>query len=328
MTSGCPASIGFDTAAIGRRRIDWSDRRGGRGSGLQRARCGAAVLLALLIAHTDAQADAYKDAGVGSQSQRRPPPHQWTKFVKVGGQPEPVPAEWVATPEGRFAHSLKIPDPVPKDSGYRWWMSSKDYFKHLCDTEAGEFIYEKVENVEGFLFMRPTGRPSDSDLMDLRALEAPGFEAVFQALGDNVKTRGRFFVSKTRLFDFVEEPINIPSNPSNAYAHASTNIGALRLEDVRIVDHPEAEFGFTWRGLRRTGDRDRRIAGYELLILNLRTNAVVAVLRDFQSAPSNTLASGRTSWIAASYCPESRKKHGRPLLNEAYDFLKSVLNPH
>ena len=175
--------------------------------------------------------------------------------------------------------------------------------------------------------MRPPGRPSDSDLMDLYELEAPGFEAVFQALGDSVQTRGRFFVSKTRLFDFVEEPTSPPSNSSRTYVHASRNAGALKLEDVRIEDHPDAEFGLTWRGLRRVGDRDRRIAGYELLILNLRTNVIVAVLRDFQIAPPRTLSSAHTSWTAASYCPESGKKHGRPMLNETYDFLKHVLNP-
>lgn len=40
----------------------------------------------------------------------------------------------LATPEGRFAHSIKIPNPVPADSGYRPGMSSDEYFEHLCKT--------------------------------------------------------------------------------------------------------------------------------------------------------------------------------------------------
>jgi hypothetical protein len=60
-----------------------------------------------------------------------------------------VPAEWVAAPEGKFAHSIKLPNPLPKDSGYKPGMSSEQYFDHLCKTEAGEFLYKTVENVEG-----------------------------------------------------------------------------------------------------------------------------------------------------------------------------------
>src|SRR5439155_24504843 len=57
--------------------------------------------------------------------------HRWTQFVQVEGQPEPVPAEWAATPEGEFAHSIKVPNPLPKDSGYRPGMTSEQYFDHL-----------------------------------------------------------------------------------------------------------------------------------------------------------------------------------------------------
>ena len=31
--------------------------------------------------------------------------------------------DWLATPEGRFAHSIKIPNPVSEDSGYRPGMT-------------------------------------------------------------------------------------------------------------------------------------------------------------------------------------------------------------
>ena len=76
------------------------------------------------------------------------PKFAWTRFVAVAGQPEPVPEQWVATPEGRFAHSIRIPNPVLKDSGYRWWMTSEQYFKHLCQAEAGEFIFRTVRTAD------------------------------------------------------------------------------------------------------------------------------------------------------------------------------------
>ena len=68
------------------------------------------------------------------------------------------PADPLATEEGRFAHSIKIPNPVPEDSGYKPGMTSKEYFDHLCKTEAGEFIYKTVENVDGVYMMRPRER--------------------------------------------------------------------------------------------------------------------------------------------------------------------------
>lgn len=83
------------------------------------------------------------------------------------------PADPLATPEGRFAHSLKIPNPVPEDSGYKSGMTPQEYFDHLCKAEAGEFIYKTAENVEGIYQMRPRERATDYMLQDLYALEDP-----------------------------------------------------------------------------------------------------------------------------------------------------------
>ena len=40
---------------------------------------------------------------------------------------------------------------------YRWYWNktSLAYFNHRCETDAGEFIYRTVENVEGIFQMRP-----------------------------------------------------------------------------------------------------------------------------------------------------------------------------
>ena len=95
-----------------------------------------------------------------------PSPYRWTEFVSVRGHANPIPKQWVATPEGRFAHELVIPNPVPVDSGYKSGMSTGDYFRLLCEKEAGDFIFRKVEDVEGLYFARPPKRPSDQDLMD------------------------------------------------------------------------------------------------------------------------------------------------------------------
>ncbi|MEW6248962.1 MAG: hypothetical protein AB1555_20005, partial [Nitrospirota bacterium] len=87
--------------------------------------------------------------------------------------PNLKPADPLATPEGRFAHSIKIPNPVPEDSGYKPGMTPQEYFEHLCKTEAGEFIYKTVEHVEGLLQLRLRDNPTDYELEHLYALEDP-----------------------------------------------------------------------------------------------------------------------------------------------------------
>ena len=208
----------------------------------------------------------------------QPPPYKWTKFVPVEGQPEPVPIEWVSTPEGRFAQSIKIPNPVPKDSGYKWWMSSKDYFLHLCEKEAGEFVYKRADNVDGLLFLRPPERPTDYDLMDRYKLEAPSFERVFQAYRPNISNRGAMFVEPPfNNFSFYEEP----SPDGHGFLRGSETDRKLpRLNQVNPVEQPVSRYAITWRGLRRPHDREKGIAGTEVIVIDRQTNDVMSVWRE------------------------------------------------
>ena len=96
------------------------------------------------------------------------------------------PADPLATEEGRFAQSIKIPNPVPEDSGYKLGMTPEEYFDHLCKTEAGEFIYKTVENVEGLYMLRPRKEATDYELEHLYALEDP----YGQAVGEDRPPRG------------------------------------------------------------------------------------------------------------------------------------------
>src|SRR5438445_5085882 len=93
--------------------------------------------------------------------------YKWTAFARVDGQPDPVPVEWLSTAEGKFAQSIKLPDAVPKPVPFDFAKAkmvaalpakpsvSEQYFEHLCSTEAGEFVFRMVQDVEGIYFMRP-----------------------------------------------------------------------------------------------------------------------------------------------------------------------------
>src|SRR6185369_2486427 len=83
------------------------------------------------------------------------------------------PADPLATEEGRFAHSIKIPNPVPEDSGYKPGMTQQEYFELLCRNEAGGFIFKSVDNVEGIFQPRQRKIYEQEDEQHLYAMEDP-----------------------------------------------------------------------------------------------------------------------------------------------------------
>ena len=118
--------------------------------------------------------------------------------------------DWLGTEEARFAHALKIPNPVPADSGYRPGMTQQQYFEHLCKTEAGEFIFKTADNVEGIFQMRPRRFMYETtEMRHLYAMEDPyGYWA-----GEN-DNPGREFVGPL-LYSFLE---NLPAVYRKEYA--------------------------------------------------------------------------------------------------------------
>ena len=60
------------------------------------------------------------------------------------------PADPLSTAEGLFAYSIKLPEPHDKSNvQYNEGMSAENYFKELCEKDAGEWIFKTVEGVEG-----------------------------------------------------------------------------------------------------------------------------------------------------------------------------------
>lgn len=265
------------------------------------------------------------------------PKFAWSKFVQVDGQPEPVPEQWVATPEGRFAHSIRIPNPVPKDSGYRWWMTSEQYFKHLCQTEAGEFIFKTVESVEGFYFMRPPRRPSDDDLQHRYKLEDPYTERHYQLVGDQNPSRPAQFVSPPfRSYTYVEEPrrnvkwqglVATPYVKFSGYRFDGKEWRELSEMVMEGMAKPSSRYAYTWRGLKRPRDREHAIAGSELIVLDHNAGDVLAVLRNFAISPRARNTSDQIWWLNARSCPQFPVSYRDNLGQQIYQFVSKVLLP-
>ena len=234
------------------------------------------------------------------------------------------PADPLATEEGRFAHSIKIPNPVPADSGYRPGMTPEQYFDHLCKTEAGEFIYKTVENVEGIYMMRPRKEATDYELEHLYALEDP-YGDVAEGGGAGQKSVG-VFLGPSR-YQYVEMP-DVVNRDSRLKAtllrrYAGEEEKKKQKVTTELRTDVQSRYGYTWRGLSRPHDRELGIAGGELIILDRDRDEILAVWRGFIRSSNIKNLTG-IWWLRGQMCPLG--KPGRPDLY-GFDFVMEVLRP-
>jgi hypothetical protein len=282
-------------------------------------------------------------------------PVKWTKFVKVEGQSEPVPEQWLQDEEGRIAHGLKLPDTVPKPTPFdfkqAWWKSwlpntgnvALQYFNHLCSTEAGEWIFSKVQNVEGLYFARPHGQPADL-LTDLYGPEMPWIQRMFQLRGDKAHDQAGWLIQPPlynyryveqprrdvkwqagvtepyiRLDGYTTQPVLDQNGKPTIYFKEKTPMKAT------AIPKPTARYGYTWRGLKRPQDREQGIAGGEVLIYDLQTKEVLAVRRQFLITGKNPRGPEKAVWEVAARCPQLRAGPGSGEFTQfAFDVLQTI----
>ena len=193
------------------------------------------------------------------------------------------PADPLAMEEGRFAHSIKIPNPVPEDSGYRPGMTSEQYFDHLCKTEAGEFIYKTVENVEGIFMMRPgTSVPYGTN--HLYALEDPYGNSAKNDQDIWFVRPSRYLFLETILLSPTEQERHTLARPDSKtkYIRYSGYDGKNRETMAKAFSTDlKSRYGYTWRGISRPSDRELGIAGGEVIVVDLHTQEVIGVHRGF-----------------------------------------------
>jgi hypothetical protein len=235
------------------------------------------------------------------------------------------PADPLATEEGRFAHSIKIPNPVPADSGYKPGMTPQQYFEHLCKTEAGEFIYKTVENVEGLYMMRPRKEATDDELSHLYALEDPYITVTGHDSGGTPLT-AKLFLGMGK-YEFLEQPVqtnNELASTDRIYrrftGYEGKNKETLNIEDINNL---KSRYGYTWRGLTRPHDRELGIAAGELIIFDRQTEEVLGVRRGYIRSGNVRNLTG-IWWLTGHICPKGQA--GRPDFY-THDFIAQVLKP-
>ena len=81
-----------------------------------------------------------------------------------------------------------------------------------------------------------------------------------------------------------------------------------------------SRYGILWRGISRPEDRARGIGGGEVIVLDLKTNEVMAVRRGFAHRAVMTEQRGDFNWRGSATCPQ--QDAGKEDL-----FVEKVLRP-
>jgi hypothetical protein len=278
----------------------------------------------------------------------------WQNLVAVEGQTLPIPQQWLQDKEAAVAHSLKLPKNVPDivtfDFEKAWWRSllpgkfsvAGQYFIHLCESEAGEWIFKTAENVKGLYFARPQGGYTKY-MTEPLGPEAPWIQRILWITGDSPFEQGAWFVyPPLRNYQFVEQPrrnVSWQNEIQEPYVRLFGFTQAPMLDQngeetrhlkegtpmqVMGVTKLSANYGYTWRGLRRNRDREFGIAGSEVLIYDLNTYEVLAVRRQFLIVNGKALKKGKALWEIAARCS---KPEGDRLGGEFSKFALNVLKP-
>jgi hypothetical protein len=257
---------------------------------------------------------------------------------------EKISKPYIEMPEIKWPKSTILPPPT-------WGISNYDYFKMLCEKEAGEVIYRTVDNVDGLFQIRPTFYPTDRELSDRYVLEDPyslmkdspsgPWDSYVQpnfgeyqflltwseALKDkalelkNVDVKMKVSNLKTRYVLFYRD-----SNAHPGKTHQTAELAPPRrfvsvpyIVAAKEVDENKARYGYTWRGIGDHKLREHGIAGGEQAVVDLKTGEVLAYRRSFLFSDLRT--SGQSVWwMGAGHC----SKH---LTRDTHMFVKDVLRP-
>jgi hypothetical protein len=243
------------------------------------------------------------------------------------------PADPLATEEGRFAHSIKIPNPVAENSGYKPSMTPQEYFDHLCKTEAGDFIYKTVKNVDGILQMRPRA-PSSYGANHLYALEDP-YGSPYGSNQPEIWFVGphlyRFFESPDLsrrepegLKDFMNPSyFTVPATGAKIARYFGYDGREQRTMQKEYDAAQKSIYGYTWRGISRPNDREMGVAGSELIVLDIRTNEVLGVHRAYARFDINKNVAGTAAMQWWQRCPTGPNMGGGARLS----FILKLLIP-
>lgn len=219
------------------------------------------------------------------------------------------PADPLATEEGRFAYSIKLPAPHDKPKvQYRKGMSAESYFKELCEKAEGDFVFRTVEGVEGIKIMRPQPKETGVPLWN----EAYG------------PPSGHFIDAINGLYQYVDaiELLQGSSTNTQLTHYAIDPKLPTKTSPWGVGHYPieksAARYGFTFRN-SPLENRELGILGQELIIIDLEANEVLAFRRRFS----------RLNFVVHQSAQLMQGTPCRPIPTENSDnrFIAKILKP-
>ena len=198
-------------------------------------------------------------------------------------------ADPLATEEGRFAYSIKLPAPHDKlKTEYSRWMTAESHFKELCEKDAGEWVFRTVEGVEG-VFQGRNYQPFNDSSLVFQMKEAN------EILDRNMEDR--LVQPYHGRFNFMERPHELPKTgkPYFRFFRGTEVQGHYKIgtqKNKRPIDVPyivnkeqtdtlNSRYAFTWRQISTADMLENGITGGETIIYDRTTNEVLAFRRFF-----------------------------------------------
>ncbi len=234
------------------------------------------------------------------------------------------PEDPLSTPEGRFAHALKLPAPhdVPKDV-LRPGMTGEEYFKALCEAEAGEWVFRTVGGVKGIRQLRPYSKANYYSLMG--AYYAA--EILVADLAAHVENPAGYLIAsdvkRWPTYQYLEIPVGGDSKASlfkrlfkdTSVLPGPPSYGINHIESVS----PQSKYGYAWRSIERIHARENGVLGAELILLDVDTSEVLAFRRHFYRLRfDSTYRSSREMF--ANICKNKK-------FDSSFAFITRVIQP-
>ncbi len=210
------------------------------------------------------------------------------------------------TPESAFAHSIKLPPPhdKPKDV-YKSGMSSEEYFQALCQVEAGEWVFRRVEGVEGIRQERPESK--------IRLDYSVAFHMKEPSVVPIVNPKSIFGNPPASRYAYFERRLTQAEREKQAMTHEYFDSSTTKL-----ISQPKSNFAYLSRGIRRMQDRQHAIEGIEYIIYQIEPFEVLGLQRYFtQYYYDKTTKDKRTPWTRSCVIK----------MRYPSDFLRFVLIP-
>lgn len=246
----------------------------------------------------------------------------------------------------------EVPDPVPFSFAWARFKSlfgldepvRVQYFNHLCETEAAEYIYKRVDKVEGIYQMRPMPKRTEALMQDRYGFENPADWSLGEADGSPTlfiggPSNGFLYFESNQNPKQIVNDIFGKNWVSKIWKNTNTPPywhyhGYNYVTDSNMIAEPvsqlQSKYGYTWRGITRPFDRRYGIAGGELLVINMLNNEILGFRRSF--AIAKNFPSG-LNWEFAYFCPSALRdyqliqKREVVKLDYPFSFIKQVLKP-